>query len=352
VHTVNATSAYLFRKVSDPAGLPTILADEIDTVFGPKAKDNEDIRGMYNAGHRKGATAGRCVVKGKVIETEELPAYCAVAMAGLDDLPDTIMSRSIVIRMRRRAPSEPVEPWRHRINGPQAEALRIEIEAWALSVTAKAAGSWPEMPAGVEDRHADRWEALLAIADLAGGHWPDTARVAAVADVADSKAGTPSLGVQLLRDIKTIFEKHQVGRISSENVLTDLKGIEEAPWATIRRGEPLNARGLAQRLGKYGITPGYQRIGEEMARGYTRAQFADAWSRYLSHESATSATSETDALRSVRIEPVDDGLDECEVCGQEMFALASIDRDRGLCEGCRIAQKRHRDDMETVGRPA
>jgi hypothetical protein len=63
VHAVNTTPAYLFRKVSDPDGAPTLLYDEIDTVFGPKAKDNEDIRGMLNAGHRKGATAGRCVVR-------------------------------------------------------------------------------------------------------------------------------------------------------------------------------------------------------------------------------------------------------------------------------------------------
>src|SRR5215217_7955746 len=105
VHAVNTSPAYLFRKVSDPAGPPTILYDEIDTVFGPRAKDNEDIRGMLNAGHRKGAMAGRAVLKGNTVTTEELPAYCAVALAGLDDLPDTIMTRSVVIRMRRRAPS-------------------------------------------------------------------------------------------------------------------------------------------------------------------------------------------------------------------------------------------------------
>ena len=63
VHAVNTTPAYLFRKVSDEAGPPTILYDEIDTVFGPRAKDSEDIRGMLNAGHRKGAMAGRCVVR-------------------------------------------------------------------------------------------------------------------------------------------------------------------------------------------------------------------------------------------------------------------------------------------------
>ena len=134
VHQVNASPAYLFRKVSDEAGLPTILYDEIDTVFGPKAKDNEDIRGMLNAGHRRGAVAGRCVMKGKVVETEELPAYCAVAMAGLDDLPDTIGSRSINIRMRRRAPSEKVEPWRHRVNSPQAEPIAQQLAYWSEAV--------------------------------------------------------------------------------------------------------------------------------------------------------------------------------------------------------------------------
>jgi hypothetical protein len=115
VHAVNVTPSYLFRKVSDEAGSPMILYDEIDTVFGPKAKDNEDIRGMLNAGRRRGATAGRCVLRGKNVETEELPAYCAVAMAGLNDLPDTIQSRTIVVRMRRRAPNERVEQFRHRL---------------------------------------------------------------------------------------------------------------------------------------------------------------------------------------------------------------------------------------------
>ena len=158
VHAVNTTPAYLFRKVADEAGRPTILYDEIDTVFGPKAKDNEDVRGMLNAGHRKGATAGRCVMRGKIVETEELEAYCAVALAGLDDLPDTIMTRAVVIRMRRRAPGEHVEPWRLRVNGPDAERLRDRIAGWAGSVVDKLSGDfWPELPEQVVDRDADVW---------------------------------------------------------------------------------------------------------------------------------------------------------------------------------------------------
>jgi hypothetical protein len=93
IEAVNVTAAYLFRKVSDPNGLPTVLFDEIDTVFGPKAKQHEEIRGILNAGHRRGAMAGRCIVKGTTVLTEELPAFCAVAVAGLGNLPDTILTR-------------------------------------------------------------------------------------------------------------------------------------------------------------------------------------------------------------------------------------------------------------------
>ena len=127
VEAVNVTPAYLFRKEADEGGPPTILFDEIDTVFGPKAKDNEEIRGLLNAGHRKGAVAVRCVVKGKTVTTEEIPAYCAVALAGLGGLPDTILSRSATTGMRRRAPDEKVEPWRRRIHAPEAEGLRDQL---------------------------------------------------------------------------------------------------------------------------------------------------------------------------------------------------------------------------------
>src|ERR1051325_8280295 len=115
VATVNVSPAYLFRKVGSEEGA-TILYDEIDTVFGPKAKDNEDIRGLLNAGHRRGATTGRCVMRGQEAALEELPAYSAVALAGLGWLPDTIMSRSVVIRMRRRHAGEHVQPFRRRIS--------------------------------------------------------------------------------------------------------------------------------------------------------------------------------------------------------------------------------------------
>jgi hypothetical protein len=277
VHAVNTTPAYLFRKVSDEAGPPTILYDEIDTVFGPRAKDNEDIRGMLNAGHRRGAKAGRCVVRGKEVFTEELPAYCAVALAGLDDLPDTVMSRSVVVRMRRRAPQEVIEPFRHRVNAEEGHAIRDGLADWASTIRV---GHWPEMPAGIEDRDADVWEALLTVADAAGGDWPQRARCAAVTLVTDAKAAPPSLGVRLLADVQSVFDSDGGEHLFTEDLVGALVAMDEAPWADIR-GKALDARGLARRLSRYEVKPRTVRIGERTSKGYDRSDLVDPWSRYV-----------------------------------------------------------------------
>jgi hypothetical protein len=294
VQAVNVTPAYLFRKVGDEAGRPTILFDEIDTVFGPKAKDNEEIRGMLNAGHRRDGVAGRCVVKGKVIETEEIPAYCAVALAGLGALPDTILTRSVVLRMRRRAPSETVLPFRRRQYADQGDAFREALESWASAVEGEISGAWPVMPAGIVDRDADVWEPLLAVADVVGGVWPDRARVAAVALVSDAKRETPSLGVKLLSDIRAVFGDSD--RLPTATILNGLQGTEESPWADLK-GKPLDARRLSRMLNDYGIKSTTIRVGDQTPKGYLRTDLHDAWQRYLgepANESTTRATSTTE----------------------------------------------------------
>ncbi|MFL0357564.1 DUF3631 domain-containing protein [Erythrobacter sp. GH1-10] len=289
VEAVNVTPAYLFRKVADEDGRPTILFDEIDTVFGPRAKDNEEIRGLLNAGHRQGAVAGRCVVRGKQVETEEIPAYCAVALAGLDDLPDTIRTRSIIVRMRRRAPDEQVEPYRRRLHAHEGHELRDRLAAWVAGNGRTLRNALPEMPPEIVDRDADVWEPLFAIADLIGGSWPAQVRVSAVTLVTLAKAGTPSLGIRLLSDLRKVFEDHE--QLTTTDILDALNCMDEAPWGDIR-GKPLDARRLARRLAKYDVKPKtirmYQGLGgsSKTAKGYSRDDLHDVWQRYLPNEPA------------------------------------------------------------------
>jgi hypothetical protein len=297
VEAINVTPAYLFRKVGDDEAKPTILYDEIDTVFGPKAKENEEIRALLNAGHRRGAVAGRCVVRGKNITTEEIPAYCAVALAGLGWLPDTILTRAVIIRMRRRAPSEKVTAFRRRVHAPEGEALRGQLAAWAGKAVDRITAARPEMPTGIEDRNADVWEPLLAVADMAGGDWPKRARDAAVALVRAAKQTESSLGIRLLADTKTVFEQFKENILPTSTILKALIALPEAPWGDLR-GKPINDRGLSTRLREYGVGSKRVRIKENVFRGYAKEDFHDAWLRYVSPfpsaESATCATGATE----------------------------------------------------------
>jgi len=203
MEAVNMSPSALFRSVGNSNGLPTILFDEIDTIFGPRAKDNEDIRGLLNAGHRRGAKIYRSVARGQQVQVEAIEAFCPVALAGIGWLPDTLMSRSVIVRMRRRHQGEAIESFRRRIHGKQGERIRDEIDAWVRSLSDQI--EWPDLPRGIQDRATDVWEPLIAVADLAGGKWPKLAREAAVALVAAANDTEPSLGLVLLTDTRTVF---------------------------------------------------------------------------------------------------------------------------------------------------
>lgn len=289
---VNMSSAALFRIIGGEDGLPTILFDEIDTVFGPKAKDNEDLRGLMNAGWRRGVKTYRCAMHGRKVELEEYEAFSAVALAGLGNLPDTILTRSVIVRMRRRAPGERVEPYRRRQHAPAGLELAEQLACWAKGHSDNLADARPVMPPGVEDRAADVWEPLLAIADSVGGDWPRLARNAAIALVTDAQDTPASLGTRLLADLRLIFADRE--QMSTAELLEALNAMDEAPWGDLR-GKALDSRQLARLLRPYNVKPDTIRTASGTPKGYRREALWDAWQRYLPAIDAEAATNATGA---------------------------------------------------------
>lgn len=287
MHVLNASVAVTFRAVD--AEQPTLLLDEVDALFGRRTADeHEELRGLLNAGHRKGATVPRCV--GPNHELKKFNVYAACALAGLGDLPDTLMSRSVIIRMRRRAPGEVVEPFRQRLHEPVGHDIGERLAAWVAQVADALGIAWPTMPPGVEDRPADCWEPLLAVADAAGGDWPARARAACTELVRVAASGEASLGVRLLGDLRMVFGG--IDAMHTETILTGLHGLDEAPWADLR-GKPLDSRRLARLLGNYGVHSVDVKLDGKNLKGYRRESLHDTWTRYLPglRTSATSATS-------------------------------------------------------------
>lgn len=266
----------------------TMLLDEADAIFGPRTSERyEGLRAILNAGNRQGTPVLRVKLEGRRREVDEFDVFGPKAIAGIGKLPDTVADRAIPIRMKRRAPSEPVARFRRRI--AQAEASSIAMPRVDVADVASVA-----VPQELPDRAADGWESLLAIADAAGGEWPTRARVAAVALSAEEQAEF-SIGVRLLADIRDTFEEDG-DHLATVNLLSGLHELDDAPWGEWY-GKPLTARGLAKLLEPFGVYPLKKRLkgDESNFRGYFRSEFEDVWRRYLpARAPAANATSATD----------------------------------------------------------
>jgi Protein of unknown function (DUF3631) len=285
--TANMSTAVMFRTIDKLH--PTVMFDEIDTIFGPKASDDhEDLRGLINAGHRKGATVMRC--DGPKNEVKRFKVFAAVVLAGLGELPDTIADRSVIVRMKRRAPHEVIEGFRRRKVKPEADVLRERLEVWALEWYEWFITYEPSMPSTLTDRPADVWEALLSVADAAGGEWPERARHAAIELQALKSDDAGSVGVRLLADIRSVWVKGE-DKVTTEDLLSRLVALDESPWADFY-GKPLDARGLARKLAPYEVSPKQVRVAAGTYKGYELPPLMDAWSRYL-RNSETTETKET-----------------------------------------------------------
>lgn len=275
--TVNTSPAVVFRVIGKNP--PTLLVDEADTIFGPKAGEKEDLRGLLNAGHQRNRPAWR--ISGPEHKPTAFPTFAMAALAGIGDLPDTIMDRAVVIRMQKRKPGERITPFRSRYSVPELHAVRDRLAAWLAPLRSTAAAYVPKMP--VEDRAADTWEPLIIVADLAGGHWPAQARTACLAMtrhevVQDEQT---SLKTRLLRDVRRVFEQEgNKEALRTQDLLAALIQDAEAPWAE-HGTKGLNAHHLANLLRDFGISPGNQRFENgRQAKAYARNQFLDAWARY------------------------------------------------------------------------
>jgi len=310
----DASPAYLYRRIG--AGPVTILLDEADAIWkrGKSDETAEALRSIVNAGHRRSATVGRVEMNGQAAKLTRFPVYAPAAIAGIGSLPDTILDRAVILRMRRRAPGERIRDYRERMTRPEGDALRDRLAKWAASAEDRVGCPWPVMPPGVADRAADVWEPLLMVADLAGGGWPDRAREACAALVAGARDDTASIGTRLLDDLHGVFG--DADELPTQAILSALHELDEAPWGDWY-GKPLNARGLARLLRPYGAAPRVIRVGDATPRGYRRADLLEAWRSYLpSGVSATSETSATSLASHVAdVADVAHTPQACTVCG-------------------------------------
>lgn len=278
--TANITPASLFRAVEK--WCPTLIIDEADTFL----RNNDELRGIINSGHRLGGQVIRTV--GDDHEPRVYRTWCPKAIALIGRLHDTLADRSIVVHLKRKRPDEQVE--RLRLDRREAMTdLARRAARWALDNLETLRDMDPSVPEALHDRAADNWRPLIAIADIVDGDWPRRARAAANALSGDSDNDS-SVATTLLGDIRDLFQERDVDKLASADIVDALVEMEDRPWPEWSKGRPISLQGVARLLDPFDIKPRLLRNGKKVFRRYCLDDFEDAFSRYLPPLSVTPVT--------------------------------------------------------------
>lgn len=268
----------LFRVIE--AERPTMILDEFDS-FGI---GREDIRNVVNSGHGRDGCTVRC--DGDDNEARRFSTWAPVALASIGRIAETLEDRSVIVLMQRKAPGERFD--RLRGDRPdQFDGLRRRAARWVLDARRKLENADPDAPLFLNDRAADNWRPLLAIADAAGEDWPQRARDAckAMTGAAAEDGEQESARTALLRDIRTVFSERKGDEITSADLCEALAADDGGPWAAYGKSEkPISPVGVARLLRPFRIRSKDIRNGTIVRKTYEKKAFADAWARYLPPE--------------------------------------------------------------------
>jgi putative DNA primase/helicase len=281
----NISASALFRYVEEVR--PTLLIDEADSFV----KDNEEMRGILNSGHTRVAAN---VIRNVEVNGEHKPrrfsTWAPKAIATIRALADTLEDRAIVVQLQRKPRVAKVARLRKR-DSHEFAALRQRAARWATDNFENLTDPDPAIPQALNDRAADNWRPLLAIADMAGDRWPQRAREAACI-LSGEGHDASSVNVELLSDIRRAFGDSDA--IRSIDLVAELTEDKERPWVEWSRGKPLTQKQLGGLLTPFGITSETVSIpGLADAKGYKRVRFVEVWEAYCPGQNTSSSPTAT-----------------------------------------------------------
>lgn len=264
--SVNITPSVVWRLLG--AGEVTLLIDECDILFkiNGSSTANAVLRAIINVGYRKGGAVDRATGSQDVTSYK---VFGPIALAGIGRLPDTIADRSVHIPMRKRSGNEHVDPFELDDEIDDLHRIRDALASWGRENHKALSRTRPSVP--VQNRPAEIWRPLVAIADHAGGEWPERARTACVQLSAQSTE--LPIGLACLADTRRVFCGERMTSAQLVKALIALRGA----WT---EGNLSPAR-LARHLAEFDVTPGTVRLGAVTAKGYQRKALAVAWAAYL-----------------------------------------------------------------------
>jgi len=267
------TPAGIFRIVD--LWRPTLLIDEADTFL----KGYEELRGIINSGHRRDtAYIIRVEGDGNNRMPRQFSTWSPMAIAMIKNPPDTILDRSVIIKLRRKMPSEKIERLGTDVF-ENVKTTRQKLKRWAIDNISTLKNTVPEIPKSGNDRAIDNWGPLFAIARLLDSKWLQCIRDAFLS--LNEIENEECLTSMLLEDIKSIFQETGVDKIHSGFLVSKLIRLEDRPWCEYRNGDSMRTSDLSQLLKPFGIKAKQIWSGHQNRNGYEVVTFKDVFARYI-----------------------------------------------------------------------
>ncbi len=298
------TAAALYRRIHRLS--PTMLLDELDSRL--RGDSGEALRGVLNSGFHRGGTFSVCV--GDNHEDQDFRTFGPKVLAGIGRVWDTVTSRSFPVRLTRASREELA--YLSKIRGDRIDGIclpyRRQLLRWTSDVRERLSVTDAVTPEELGARQSDVWRPLLAIADVAGGHWPTTARTAAL-ELYGVSEEEGDYGLLVLEDVRDLFASRRSENLFSSEICQELAKREDRPWPEYTRGDrAITPRGLARLVGRFGVKPKTVRVGAETGKGYTLAALVPVFRTYLPNPvlSVTSVTPEQSEVGAGNVTHVTD----------------------------------------------
>jgi len=273
LYSSNISPAGIYRIIELEKPL-TLLIDEFDAVYNDRSETGEAFRGILNAGHYKNNAYVIRVDNGK---PSKFSTYCSKAIAKIGNFPETIEDRGIKIEMERKRPDLKLEKI------PQGKdaffELKVAIFWWINTHKEEIEKAYSEIDILVEnDRARDNFLPLLAVAKVIS----DELFQAIKTIFEGKKYEENEIEIQILRDIKEVFEEKGINEISTSELIEELCKDDTKPWATFSNGKPITPHKLGRILSKFHIQHHYTKDSNgKKVRGYSLDSFKNVFEKYL-----------------------------------------------------------------------
>ncbi len=260
---------------------PTVIMDEADQVWGKSgfSKAMKVVQAVMNDGYTRDGTAR--VTRGG--ESVKLSTFGPAAFGGIGRLPEAMSSRSLPVMLTSGTPAEVFDS---ALEGAELTMLSQDLNLWLRQEDVmrqlKAASPRPEV-AGIGDPRTRQIMApLIAIADIAGGDWPERAvKAARFAFLGLTDTPLLSRPQMALRDAMDYWPA-DTAVLSGTEIMSALVCMPESTWGSVfTLGTRSGERFLATLLRTVGVEAGNHSAGGAQTWGYSREALCDAVKLHL-----------------------------------------------------------------------